>query len=71
MAGSGKIQLLEGEASLILSSLATAAVAAPSSARPFDLVFLDAGKRDYLEQRSLLVQHGLIQAMCVCVYVCV
>lgn len=27
----------------------------------FDLVFLDAGKRDYLAQRHTLVQHGLVR----------
>jgi predicted O-methyltransferase YrrM len=27
----------------------------------FDLVFLDAGKRDYLAQRQMLVEHGLVR----------
>lgn len=72
-----KIELLNGDAGQQLASIAFSSgqgsncsgdaddvrVSGVSTSRKmeFDLVFLDAGKRDYMAQRDALIQHGLIR----------
>lgn len=55
-----KIVMRQGNASKVLEDLCQSARSRDPPAA-FDLVFLDAGKRDYEAQRDLLLKHGLIR----------